>query len=84
MKHTCKLCGKEFETTNNSVLCPDCRIRKWVVCDSEEENTIDLIQPSTVIAEKLLQAVRELNKPSELGTIIIDSVPALTPETERE
>ena len=37
LKHTCKLCGKEFETTNNSVLCPDCRIRKCVVCGSEFE-----------------------------------------------
>lgn len=37
LKHTCKLCGKEFETANNAVLCPDCRIRKCVVCGNEFE-----------------------------------------------
>lgn len=48
---------------------------------SEEENTIDVMQPPTIVAEKLLQAVRELIETGELGMVIIDSVPALTPET---
>ena len=48
---------------------------------SEDENTIDVMQPPTIVAEKLLQAVRELVETGELGLVIIDSVPALTPES---
>ena len=47
---------------------------------SEDENTIDVMQPPLIFAEKILQTVRELIATGELGLIIIDSVPALTPE----
>lgn len=47
---------------------------------SDDFNTIDIMQPPTIVAEKLLEVVRKLIETGELGLVIIDSVPALTPD----
>ena len=48
---------------------------------SDDYNTIDIMQPPTIVAEKLLELVRKLIATGEVGLVILDSVPALTPET---
>jgi recombination protein RecA len=46
-----------------------------------DDADIDVIQPPNVIAEDILQFVREIVETGEIGLVAIDSVVALTPKT---
>lgn len=50
----------------------------------EDYSTIDVMQPPTVVAESLLQTTREIIETGEVGLIIYDSIPALTPQKQLE
>lgn len=45
-------------------------------------NTIDIMQPPDVVAEKLLQALQELIETGEIGLVVLDSVPSLVTQAE--
>lgn len=45
-----------------------------------DDADIDVIQPPNVIAEEILQFVRDLISTGEVGLLAMDSVPALTPQ----
>lgn len=45
-------------------------------------NTIDIMQPPDVVAEKLLQSVQELIESGEVGLIVLDSIPSLVTQSE--
>ena len=47
-----------------------------------EEGTIQIMQPPDVVAEDLLQTVKELIESGELGLVVLDSVPSLTTQQE--
>ena len=49
---------------------------------SKDYNSIDVMQPPTVIAEDLLQTIRDIVETGEVGLIILDSIPALTPKKQ--
>lgn len=49
-----------------------------------DDTNIDVIQPPNVVAEDILQFVREIVETGEIGFIAIDSVIALTPKTVLE
>lgn len=46
-----------------------------------DDADIDVIQPPNIVAEEVLQFVREIAETGEVGLIAIDSIPALTPRT---
>lgn len=45
---------------------------------------IDIMQPPNVFAEDVLQTVRELIETGEIGLVVLDSIPALTPKSVLE
>ncbi len=47
-----------------------------------EENEIDIMQPPDVTAEIILQTVQELIETSELGLVVLDSIPSLITSQE--
>lgn len=53
----------------------------WAKTLGLDLSVIDVMQPPNVFGEDVLQTVRELVETGELGLIVLDSLPALTPET---
>lgn len=47
-------------------------------------NTIDIMQPPDIVAEKLLQSVQELIESGEVGLVVLDSIPSLVTQSEME
>lgn len=56
----------------------------WAKTLGLDLSVIDVMQPPNVFGEDVLQTVRELVETGELGLIVLDSLPALTPKTVME
>lgn len=54
---------------------------KWAETLGVDLSKLDVMQPPSVIGEDILQTVRDLISTGEVGMIVLDSVPSITPET---
>lgn len=54
--------------------------RKLGLTFDGDDADIDVIQPPNVVAEEILQFIRDLISTGEVGLLAVDSVPALTPQ----
>lgn len=48
------------------------------------EEEIEIMQPPDVVAEEILQMVKEVVETGEIGLIVLDSIPSLVPRAELE
>lgn len=56
----------------------------WAKILGIDLDTIDVMQPPNVYGEDVLQTVREIVETGEVGLIVLDSLPALTPKSVLE
>lgn len=56
----------------------------WAKILGIDLETIDVMQPPNVYGEDVLQTVREIVETGEVGLIVLDSLPALTPKSVLE
>ena len=57
---------------------------RWAETLGVDLERIDVMQPPDVIAEDLLQTIRELVESGQVGMVVLDSIPALIPKTVLE
>lgn len=56
----------------------------WAKILGIDLDTIDVMQPPNVYGEDVLQTVREIVETGEVGLVVLDSIPALTPKSVLE
>lgn len=56
----------------------------WASTLGIKDSVIDIMQPPDVFAEDVLQMILEIVQTGEVGLIVLDSLPSLTPKTELE
>ena len=56
----------------------------WCQTLGIKDEEIEIMQPPDVTAEDILQTVEELVETSEVGLIVLDSIPSLVPKSELE
>lgn len=57
---------------------------KWATNMGIQEGDIDVMQPSDVPGEDILQAIQELIETGEVGLVVLDSIPSLVTKAELE
>ena len=56
--------------------------RAWSDTLGINREEIDIMQPPNISAEEILQMVKEIVETSEVGLIVLDSIPSLVPQTK--
>ena len=57
---------------------------KWAETLGISESDMDIMQPPNVVAEDILQTLQEIVETSEVGLVVLDSIPSLVTEKELE
>ena len=57
---------------------------EWAKVLGLDESKIEVMQPPDVVAEDILQVIQDLIETSEVGLVVLDSLPSLVPRAELE
>ncbi len=58
--------------------------KKWSTTLGLDDSEIEIMQPPDIPAEEILQTLQELIETSEIGMVVLDSLPSLVPKAELE